>query len=386
MEYSIILALPIFLIAVASAVDMVWGISGMGSLGRVVPIKGVNGAQVSIIVPACNEAHGVETAMKKLLLQDYPHIEIIAINDRSTDETGEILNRLAEEDHRLRVIHIEELPSGWLGKANALQKGADLAIGEYLLFTDGDIEMDGSTVSRAMGYMVSNDVDHLSLIFKNTSTGWLLNSLILDSGAGLLQMFRPWKAKDPSSRCFIGVGAFNMVRKAVYDQIGGHSTISMHPVDDIMLGKLIKQSGFRQDCLFGHDLVTVHWYESISQMAEGLNKNVLAMVNFRFAYVPILLGAVVYCNILPFWGMILTNGWTQFLFFLVMVIKLMAFLVGSLYIGVSPWCALGTIISPYITCYIIIRSTWRNYRDNGIIWRGTHYSLADLQKNERLLP
>ncbi len=385
MDLSLLLALPIFLLAIGSGLDMFVGVRQMTRLLDVEPLPADQQPLVSLVVPACNEEENVERAMRSFLAQDYSNIEIVAINDRSTDNTGTLLDRLAAGEERLRVIHIHGLTEGWMGKANALQRGAAEAKGEYLIFTDGDIVMAPTTVARAMHHMAIDRLDHISLIFKNTSPGWLLNSLILDAGAGLFQLFRPWRVRDKRSKHFIGVGAFNLVRKEAYSQVGGHSRIKMHPIDDIMLGKMLKQAGFKQDCLLGHDLVTVPWYNSVSQMVNGLMKNVLAMVNYRFSLVPFYALAIVYCNILPLWGMVLCSGWTQLLFTAVMVIKLMAFFTGTRLLSISPWCTFGTIVSPYITLYIVIKATWRNFRDGGVFWRGTHYPLAELKKNEPLL-
>ncbi len=273
-----------------------------------------------------------------------------------------------------------------MGKAHALHCGAAEARGEYLLFTDGDVTMDKSTISRAVHHMVNTHLDHLSIIFKNTSGGIVLNALVMESGAGLIQLFRPWLAGDTASSNFMGVGAFNMVKRQVYRAIGGHSTIKMHPIDDIMLGKIIKRSGFSQQCLLGTEFVTVPWYGSITAMINGLMKNVLAMINYNFFLVPPLLLTIIILNILPLWGVLFADDFSRILFALIVVVKQFAFFFGTRLLQISPWCALATIITPYISCYIVMKASWLNFRDKGIIWRGTHYPLRELRKNPPLLP
>jgi glycosyltransferase involved in cell wall biosynthesis len=334
-----------------------------------------------LIVPACNEGVHIEQSITSHLHQKYTNLEIIVINDRSTDNTGEVLERLKRDHPRLNVVHVKELPQGWMGKHHALQIGAERASGEFLLFTDGDIFMEKTTIARAVQYIEREGIDHVALLFRNISPGWLLNSLILGSSVGFSLSMRPWRARrDP--KCYIGVGAFNLVRKSAYLQVGKHETIKMHPLDDIMIGKLLKKNGFSQECLLATDLVTVPWYSSVSDMINGIMKNILATINYRFLMLlPVLLG-IFFFNILPYWGLLLADAPTKLLFGAVAVIRLTAFNIGTRMIGISPWCTLGTIFTPYITIYAIMRAAYCNYRDDGIYWRGTHYPLTMLRKNE----
>lgn len=381
--FSAILVLSITILSVA---DLFFGIRSMTTLASIKPLKNERQPRISIIVPACNEEKNIEQAILSQLQQRYTNLEVIAINDRSTDATGTILERLQCEHDNLRVLHISELPDGWMGKANAMQQGAEMADGEYLLFTDADIIMEDSTLARAMHHVSINKLDHMALVFKNISPGWLLNSLILESGAGLIQLFRPWRAKKTTARNFIGVGAFNMLRKDTYFAVGGHQHIRMHPIDDIMLGKMIKRNGYSQECLLGTDLVAVPWYGSVKEMVNGLMKNVLAVINYRFILlIPLLFGMVV-LNILPLWGVIFSEGYAQLIWTAVILIKTAAFYYGSRLLDITPWCALGTLLTPYISVYIVLRAAWLNFSEKGIYWRGTHYSIDKLRSNQPILP
>lgn len=336
---------------------------------------------VSIIVPACNEADTIVPALTTLLAQDYPAYEIIVVNDRSTDETGNILRRMQGEHPGLVVLDIEHLPLGWLGKHNALHRGAALAKGDILLFTDADIHMQPGAVSRAVLRLQRAGLDHLCLIFKNVAQGWLLNSLILDAGIGLLILFQPWKAADPRSRRFMGVGAFNMVRRQVYEQVGGHTAIRMHPIDDIMLGKIIKEAGWRQECLLAYDFVTVSWYHSTGAMIGGLMKNVFALANFKTALA--LAGAVgvILLDIVPVWGVILAQGPARLFFLLAVLLRVLSLGQAARHTGLPAGLALFALITPYITTYIIVRAVFVTLKNNGISWRGSHYSLDELRRN-----
>ncbi len=387
MDFALILAIFILIVVFLSIADLGLGLRSMTRLSDVPPLRGGAAPSVSIVVPARNEEMAIEPAILTLLRQDHPNLEILAVDDRSEDGTGRVLERLRQwYPERLKVFHLHELPPGWMGKSHALSFGADRAGGEYLLFTDADIHMEKTTVSRAMAHMQRENLDHLTLLFRNTSPGLLLNSLILDAGTGLLQCVRPWLARTGSPRYYMGVGAFNLVRKSVYDSVGGFSTIKMHPVDDIMLGKVIKRKGFRQECLRGHELVSVPWYGSVGKMVDGLSKNALALIGYRFLLVPPLLAVIFFLNIFPSWGIVLFDGPARGIFALVVVLKTAAYFWGTRLLRISFWCAaLGTLVSPYIVMYIYVKAAWRNARDGGINWRGTHYSLAEMRNNEKML-
>jgi len=201
--------------------------------------------RVSIIIAARNEERNVEEALRSILRQDDANLEVIAVDDRSTDRTGAILDRLAGADPRLRIVHLKELPPGWLGKNYALDRGAEQASGDLLLFTDADVVMQPSTVSRAVGYSLEHQIDHLAIAPDIKMPGVLLK-LFAGAFAIFFSLYaRPWKASDPRSKRYVGIGAFNLVRKDVYRAVGGHQAIAMRPDDDLKLGKLVKRNGYR---------------------------------------------------------------------------------------------------------------------------------------------
>ncbi|HVG46286.1 MAG TPA: glycosyltransferase, partial [Longimicrobium sp.] len=131
-------------------------------LGDVPPLGDAEMPAISIVVAARNEARGIEGAMRSLLAQDAPRLEVVVVDDRSDDATGAILDRFARDEPRLRVVHVTELPAGWLGKNHALWLGAGSATGELLLFTDADVVIEPLALRRAVGAMVAGGLDHLT--------------------------------------------------------------------------------------------------------------------------------------------------------------------------------------------------------------------------------
>ena len=198
-------------------------------------------------------------------------------------------------------------------------------------------------------------------------------------------MFKPWRVREKKSRFFIGVGAFNLLKGSVYRAIGGHETIRMHPIDDMMLGKTIKKHGYSQECLLAGDYVRVPWYDSVPAMVRGLMKNMFAVVHYRLSLIPFLLVGVTIVSVFPLWGMIFCSGYIRLFCMIAFGVRTMLFYGGMKYQGLPVWYVVGSLFSPYITLYIIVRSTMTTLVRGGIEWRGTVYSLDEMKKSEPFL-
>ena len=357
------------------------GVRKMIALDNVPPLQQENVPKVSVIIPACNEAATIEPALKSILAMDYADLEVIVVNDRSVDRTGAILEQIQKQYPGLQIYDISELPEGWLGKNHALQYGAERARGEYLLFTDADIIMEKSSLARAMHHMLENKLDHMSMFFKNIAPGGLLNALILDAGGELMLLLKPWKAKDPKSKRYMGVGAFNLLKSDVYKAIAGHKTIAMHPIDDVMLGKVIKHSGFLQDCLLGHNFIQAEWYVTVREFINGLMKNTFAFYNYKMANVLFGVLVVVIINILPLLAFFFTSGITRCLFGAAVMVRILSFASGFSNTGINPWYSVWALVTSYIYIYIALKAAITTTINRGIIWRGTFYSLDELKAN-----
>jgi cellulose synthase/poly-beta-1,6-N-acetylglucosamine synthase-like glycosyltransferase len=238
--------------------------------------------RLSIIVPARNEEQGVRTAVQSLLRQDYPALELIVVDDRSTDRTGAILAALAgEHPARLRVLTVTELPAGWLGKNHAVWLGARESSGAWLLFTDADVVFDPTCLRRAMAYAEAQRLDHLTMSPRLLAHGYWLNAFVNFFLYAFTVFGRPDLANDPKSQVGVGVGAFNLIRRSAYERIGTHLAISLRPDDDIKLGMRVKLAGLRQRLLNGADVLSVRWYATLGAAIRGLEKNSFAGVEYR---------------------------------------------------------------------------------------------------------
>jgi len=376
------LAVATLLFWVAFGIELVIGSRSIRFLKDVPFSKRLPTPKTSIIIPACNEEKHIQEALQSLLNQDYENLEFIIINDRSTDQTGAILTRMEKADPRLRVLRIKELPLGWLGKNHALYYGAQNATGEWLLFTDADVVMQPSTVSRAASYMLENQLDHLTIASEVRMPGVILGMFTAAFGIFFSLYARPWRAKNPRSNKFVGIGGFNMVRAEVYRAVGTHQAIAMRPDDDMKLGKLIKKNGHKQDLLFGKQMIHVEWYSSLRGLIDGLMKNAFAAVNYNIP--AIIVGSIVQFlfNVWPFLGMFFTGGITQIINLMTILTILLVSWDGTRFHNLRRWYGIGFPICTLLFIYIMWKSMLMTIFNNGINWRGTHYPLAELKANK----
>jgi cellulose synthase/poly-beta-1,6-N-acetylglucosamine synthase-like glycosyltransferase len=337
---------------------------------------------VSIIIPARNEERNIRTALQSVLAQDYPNREIIVVDDRSTDGTGAVLHDMAAGNPGVKLVRVTRLPAGWLGKNHALNLGAGLAAGQYLLFTDADVVMAPSTLSRAVSFLQQENLDHLAVGPEVTMPGLVLNCF-----AGAFMVFftlyaRPWKIRDPKSSCHIGIGAFNMVRATAYREAGMHEAIAMRPDDDMKLGKLLKKKGFRQGLLGGRDMLWVEWYASVGELVRGLEKNTFAGLDYRLS---LLIGGTLFsflAFVWPFAALILTSGPTLVLNVAALALLSLVYLDCAIAYGIKIRYLFGLAPATLLFIYILWRSAIIIFLHSGIDWRGTHYALRDLKRNK----
>lgn len=203
--------------------------------------------RVSIVSPACNEERHVELALRSILGVDYPDLELIAIDDRSSDRTGEILDSLAREDERVVVEHVRELPAGWLGKLNALARGVDASDGEWLLFMDADVHLAPSALRQAVAEAEHHGLDLLTVVPTIESAGRLSGAIFGLSLAILSVGGRLERVRDPRSPAVAATGAFILVRRAALARTPGFEWLKLEVADDFGLCLLVKSHGGRCD-------------------------------------------------------------------------------------------------------------------------------------------
>jgi cellulose synthase/poly-beta-1,6-N-acetylglucosamine synthase-like glycosyltransferase len=372
-------ATVLFFLAVT--VEVIAGGRRLVFLRDVAPLGDEEMPAVSIIVPARNEERGVEAALRSVLAERGPRSEVIVVEDRSEDATGAILDRMAAEDPALRVVHVTELPPGWLGKNHALWLGAQSAAGELLLFTDADVVMAPGTVRRAAAHLARGGFDHVTMGPHVDMPGWVLKTFGIVFGLMFVLFTRPWKARDPQSRHFVGVGAFNLVRAEVYRAIGTHRAIAMRPDDDMKLGKLVKKHGFRQDLVLGADAISVEWYHSVREAVLGLRKNGFAGVDYRISLVLLATVTQLVFFVWPWIAVFATGGATRAAYALAVGFMLFLFAGMARQQKVPAWYGVFWPVASLLFIYVTWNATLYALVHRGIEWRGTHYPLDQLRAN-----
>jgi len=379
-----IIAALLFAVHVGGSIDAWRGVRRITRLADWRPMLPPAPVRVSIVVAARDEAHTIEAGLASLLAQDHPDFEVIVVDDRSTDGTGEVVHRLALSDPRVRCVRVDVLPPGWLGKNHALARGAELASGRYLLFTDADVVFEPSAVQRAVAYAVTKHLEHLTASPGIEARSWPLAMLVGTFTVLLGRFTKPWRASDPLSPAYIGIGALNLVRRDSYLAAGGHEAIRLRVDDDLRLGERQKRRGSKQEFVFGRGALTVEWYPSLGAMVRGLEKNAFAGLDFRLSLVVLATVALLVLFVAPFALVWCTDQpIARALFAASIVTVVLGQARASRDAGVAVWTALLAPLGVLVFLFTLWRSTLITLRQGGVRWRGTLYSLAELRAAAR---
>lgn len=335
---------------------------------------------VSLIFAARDEEEKLPRALETLRQIDYPRLEIIAVNDRSSDGTARILGAAARSDPRLKIVSIDVLPEGWLGKPHALQRASEASSGEWLLFTDADVRFRPDAIRRAMALTKTRQLDHLTLMSGVEMHGFWEKTVLTFFGLGFHLATNPGGVSDRRSRCYIGIGAFQLVRRTAYEAGGSHRRLAMEVLDDMKLAKIVKQSGFRSGVGIAQDFVTVRWHAGLGNIVYGVTKNFFAAAGFQLPIVVLQLAGIFWAHILPFVALPFVRGWTLSLVIVSVAIALGFHAGTAMVMRASPFYALTQPLGAAIFGYMLLRSTVVTLRQGGIVWRETFYPLEKLRR------
>jgi hypothetical protein len=340
---------------------------------------------LSIVITARDEVADIEATVGHALAQVYPGLEVIVVDDRSTDGTGEVLDRLVATvgAGRLRVTHVRALPAGWIGKCHACHEGARLARGAFLLFMDGDVTLAApDLLARIVAWMERGAIDHLALFPDLRPYGGLQAGLLHSFEQAMLLLARAWEMERDLPRGGAGVGAFNLIRRSAYDRVHGHALLRMEVGDDFKLGMLLKESGARQRIRGGLGLVRCRWHRGTLAVLRGLEKNMFSGSDYSLG----LLAAQTAAMLALHGGPLLVGlaagtpaGWLPLATQAGCVVAAAAS--ASRRIDKHPLvlAALYPVSFMLLTVAVwnsALRTLWRG----GVRWRDTFYPLADLRR------
>jgi hypothetical protein len=336
--------------------------------------------RVSILFSALDEAEKLPAALATFLAQDYPNFEVIAVDDRSEDATGSILDAAARANPRLKVVHVTSLPAGWLGKPHGLQTAFEHSTGEWLVLTDADVRFEPDVLRTTIALAEQQHWDHLTL---------LCHAEMFTLGEKIAMTFfamsfvlglRPWRVSDPKSRSYVGVGAFQLLRRGAYEKMGTHRRLAMEVVDDVKVGKLVKEAGLRSGVATAGRAVTVHWHSGLRNIIRGTTKNFYATTGFRLWVAVGQVAGNLLMFVLPWVALPFVHGWARIFAATAIALPVMAQAGAAMEFGESPLYAVTQPLGALIVCWMLVRSTIVTLRQGGIRWRGTFYPIEELKR------
>jgi glycosyltransferase involved in cell wall biosynthesis len=346
----------------------------------IAPAADADCPNISILFAARDEEEKLPAALATLMEIDYPHLEVVAVDDRSSDATSQILDDFAALHPRLRVVHVVELPPGWLGKPHALQKACEAATGEWLIFTDADVRFKPDVLRRAITLAKRQHLDHLSLLCDVEMVGFWEKALITFFVAIFHLATNPRQVGSRRSPFYVGIGAFQLVKRSAYEASGTHRRLAMEVIDDMKLGKLIKRAGFRSGVGISQDSVAVRWHAGIGNLTRGVTKNFFAGFGYNMGFVAAGISGLLLLNIAPLFGLMFGQGWIRILAAIALVIALGFYGGAAASMRVSPLYALTYPLGSILLSYMLLRSAVVTLRQGGIVWRDTFYPLDELKR------
>jgi glycosyltransferase involved in cell wall biosynthesis len=277
-------------------------------------------------------------------------------------------------------VRVKTLPAGWLGKTHALQKGYEAATGEWLLFTDADVRFAPDALRRAVSLVRARNLDHLTLFGDVEMVGFWEKVLITFFGLAFHLATDPYRVSNPKSWTYMGVGAFQLLNRTAYEAAGTHRRLAMEVVDDMKLGKIIKQAGFRSAVGLAQDAVTIRWHAGLGNLVRGVTKNFFAALGYNVGLVALAAIAMMLLNVAPFIAVFTAHGWIRGLAAIAVAMAI-GFHVGvDIVMRVSPLYSLTHPLGALLFCYMLLRSAVVTLWRGGVVWRGTFYPLEELKR------
>jgi chlorobactene glucosyltransferase len=347
-----------------------------------------NAPLISVCVPARNEERNIRACVEAILTQDYPNFEVIVLEDRSTDATGEILRSLATQNDKLKVINGSDLPKGWAGKPHALFQASKAARGEWLCFVDADTFLSPTTLSSCYAKAIETDADMFTIMtFQIMGSFW--EKVVMPIVMTALSVgFSPRKVNDPKSKDAIANGQFILIKRSVYDAIGGHESVKDQIVEDKAISEQVKWNGYRLIVANGYSIAKTRMYTSLPEMWEGWTKNIYLGLSDRPSLM--LLGAfgafilLVVALFLPLWPLFGLFWYLQGGSWLALVVIFESLILWAIVIyvrarvaigmGISAWYAFTLSLGAAVFAAMMITSTWKVISGKGVTWKGRIYT------------
>ena len=342
--------------------------------------------KVSVIMPARNEEKTMEEALDLRLKDDYPNIEYIVVDDRSTDRTGEIIDAYAKKDLRVRPLHIKKLPEGWLGKLYAMDQGVRIAKGDWFLFSDVDVHVTPGTVRRAVAHAEREKIDHLAIFPELYAVNFFVDILNTIFVRMISLGVKLWEVEDPKSKSAAGVGSFNLVRRSSFNRSGAFEAIRLDHGDDVALGQLLKETGSHQKLLNGRNHVGVFFYRSLRAALSAAERPTFSAMG-RFSFLRLFFAGwvLLWLELSPYIALMPSGIPFRYVIAVLMIgFSLATPLLLNRWYHRPLWSVFFTPVGSLLIAFTIWRSGLLGAIRGGVYWRGTFYPTEMLREKQRL--
>jgi len=339
---------------------------------------------ISLIVPARDEEQTLGPAVRSRLAEGYLALEVVLVDDRSTDGTGAVVDAIAAEDPRVRAVHLTSLPPGWLGKLHALREGLRLATGEWLLFSDADVHLAPGSLRRAVAFAEAHGVDHLSILPQLVPVSWLVDAALASFSRTGLVLGRVWLVSDPRSTVGGSVGAFGLFRRSALERSPGIEHLRLEVADDLALGQMLKASGSRSALVNGRGLVLLAYHRSLAEMARSSEK-AAALFDYRLWPALCWTASLTALELGPFLAGLLAP---------IPLARGLGLLGATLLLGSTAWMCrfagqrlLPAFLSPLgvlVNAALLLRAAVLGKVRGGLLWRSTLYRPEELRPGRRV--
>lgn len=236
---------------------------------------------VSVLVPARNEETKIARCIESLLAQDYPNFELVVIDDRSTDSTGDIIQAIAARDNRLKFVRGKDAPAGWIGKCNALAHAVGYASGEFFIFTDADTYHHPNSLRDSVSHAIDNKIDLISFV-PMQELGSFSERLVMPVLLSSFLIGDPFHTvNDPTAARAYAYGQYILCRRSSYLSVGGHQSVRDEIVEDHAIARVFKEKGFKIEVADGKALYSVRMYTDLESMWMGWTKNLYSFIESK---------------------------------------------------------------------------------------------------------
>jgi glycosyltransferase involved in cell wall biosynthesis len=362
------------------------GARRLRDLARIAPPAPPLWPRVSVVVPACNEIDTLSEAVRTHLHTSYPNLELILVDDRSTDGTGELIDALAKQDRRVRPLHVRRLPDGWLGKVHALHVGSSHANGQWLLFTDADVHIAAGTLEKAVALCEVEDRDLLTVIPRFLPVGPFVDAATTAMARAVFGGGQVWRAEDPAARQVAGFGAFILVRRTAFERSAGFEALRMEIADDLGIGLVVKEAGGRLAVVTALDHVSLRFYGSLSQMRSSIEKGSYGIIGrYRIGRLLVACAASLLMELGPFVAFVPVGvPWLPMLGAAGVTLALSTSAAAAWWMGRPLLSGLLFPVGVFLNVFFSLRSGVVGWRNGGIRWRGTFYPADQLRRGQRV--